>query len=100
MTRANTEAMAEKPRAVPEGRGQKSQEYGCGVSGVTATEGRTWTEAGTRLMDDAVSRDNMMAAYERVVSNKGAPGVDGMTVEQLEGHLKAHWPRIREELLN
>lgn len=99
MTRANAEAVVEKPRAVPEGRGQKSQEYGIGVSGVTATEGKSWTEAGARLMDDVVSRDNMMAAYARVVSNKGAPGVDGMTVEQLEGYLKAQWPRIREELL-
>lgn len=100
MTRANTEAMAEKPGATPEGRGRKSREYGGGVLGVTATDGMPWTEAGARLMDDVVSRDNMMAAYRRVVSNKGAPGVDGMTVDQLEGYLKEHWPRIREELLN
>jgi RNA-directed DNA polymerase len=99
MTRANTEAMAEKPGAVPEGRGRKSREYGSGVSGVTATDGVSWTEAGARLMDDVVSRDNMMAAYRRVVSNKGAPGVDEMTVDQLQGYLKEHWPRIREELL-
>lgn len=100
MTRANTEALAERPGAVPEGRGQKSQEDGSGVSGVTATDGKFWTEAGTRLMEDVVSRDNMMAAYRRVVSNKGAPGVDGMTVDQLEGYLKEQWPRIREELLD
>lgn len=99
MTRANTEAPAEKLGAVPEGRGRKSREYGSGVSGVTATDGESWTEAGARLMDDILSRDNMMAAYRRVVSNKGAPGVDGMTVDQLEGYLKEHWPRIREELL-
>lgn len=85
---------------MPEGRGQKSQEDGSGVSGVTATDGKFWTEAGTRLMEDVVSRDNMMAAYRRVVSNKGAPGVDGMTVDQLEGYLKEQWPRIREELLD
>lgn len=100
MTRVSTEAAAEKPRAMPEGRGQKPREYGSGVSGVTATEGESWTEAGTRLMDDVVSRDNMMTAYRRVVSNKGAPGVDEMTVDQLEGYLKEQWPRIREELLN
>jgi RNA-directed DNA polymerase len=51
-------------------------------------------------MDDTVSRDNMMAAFRRVLSNKGASGVDGMTVDQLEGYLKEHWPRIREELLD
>jgi len=37
MTRANTEAMVEKPGAVPEGRDRKSREYGGGVSGVTVT---------------------------------------------------------------
>lgn len=100
MTRANTEAKAEKPGAVPEGSDQKSREYGSGVSGVTATDGEYWTEAGARLMEETVSRGNMMAAFRRVVSNKGAPGVDGMTVDQLEGYLKEHWPRIREELLD
>ena len=99
MTQANTEAMVEKPGAAPKGRGRKPREYGCGVSGVTATDGEFWTEVGARLMDDVVSRDNMMAAYRRVVSSKGAPGVDGMTVDQLEGYLKEHWPRIREGLL-
>jgi len=100
MTRANAEAGAEKPRAVPEGRGQKSREYGSGASGATAIADNSWTEAGTRLMDDVVSRDNMMAAYNRVVSNKGAPGIDRMTVDELKGYLTEHWPRIREELLN
>jgi group II intron reverse transcriptase/maturase len=41
----------------------------------------------------------MMAAYSRVVSNKGAPGVDDMPVTILKGYLQQEWPRIREELL-
>ncbi|MFO0650982.1 MAG: reverse transcriptase domain-containing protein [Polyangiales bacterium] len=32
-------------------------------------------------------------------ANKGSPGVDGMTVDQLPTHLRAHWPRLREDLL-
>lgn len=100
MTRANVEAVAGMPWAVPEGRGRKPQEYGSGASDVTATTDNSWTEAGARLMEEVVSRDNMIAAYDRVVSNKGAPGIDGMTVDQLESYLKEHWPRIREELLN
>ena len=52
-----------------------------------------------RLMEQVVSRENMMAAYRRVVANKGAAGVDGMTVEELKPYCKEHWPRIKEELL-
>jgi RNA-directed DNA polymerase len=50
------------------------------------------------LWERIVSRDNLMAALRRVRSNGGAPGVDGMTVEELPGHLRAHWPSIREKL--
>ncbi len=50
-------------------------------------------------MEEIVGRENMMAAYRRVVANKGAAGIDRMTVEQLQPYLKEHWPRIREELL-
>lgn len=44
------------------------------------------------------SRENLFAALERVQRNGGAPGVDGMTVEELPDHLQAHWPSIREKL--
>jgi RNA-directed DNA polymerase len=100
MTRASAAAGVEKPRAVPEGRDRKSREYGSGAPGATAMTDHSWTEAGARLMEDVVSRGNMMAAYKRVVSNKGAPGIDRMTVDQLKEYLTEHWPRIREELLN
>jgi len=50
-------------------------------------------------MEAILSRENMMVAYRRVVANKGAPGIDKMTVEQLKPFLTAHWPRIKEELL-
>jgi len=42
----------------------------------------------------------MLAAYHQVVSNKGAPGIDGMSVRDLKRHLEENWPRIKEELLN
>ncbi len=50
------------------------------------------------LMSAVLDRGNMMRAYERVLRNKGAPGVDDMTVGDLKAHLKAHWPEIREQL--
>ena len=59
----------------------------------------TRPEAEGRLLEMILGRDNMMAALRRVEANKGAPGVDGMPVEQLRAYLKAHWPRIKEDLL-
>ena len=52
------------------------------------------------LLEEVLRRENLMQALKRVRSNRGAPGVDGMTVDALTPHLKGNWPRIREELLN
>jgi RNA-directed DNA polymerase len=51
------------------------------------------------LMEEVCQRDNLWQALKRVQANKGAPGVDGMTVRKLPKHLKRHWPKIREQLL-
>jgi RNA-directed DNA polymerase len=51
-------------------------------------------------MEAIVDRDNLKEALARVKRNKGAPGVDGMTVEALGTHLKDHWPTIRAQLLD
>jgi RNA-directed DNA polymerase len=50
-------------------------------------------------MEAVVERSNMRLAYQRVVENRGAPGVDGLTVAELKDWLKAHWPRVKEALL-
>ena len=44
------------------------------------------------------SRENLIRALERVQKNKGAAGVDGMTVTELPKHLKSHWESIRAKL--
>ncbi len=51
-----------------------------------------------QLMERVVERSNMQRAYSRVKRNKGAPGVDGMSVGQLGSFLRAHWPKIKERL--
>lgn len=51
------------------------------------------------LMDEAVRQDNCGRALKAVVRNKGAAGIDRMSVEELEGHLQRHWPKIRAKLL-
>ncbi len=53
----------------------------------------------TELMEQVVERENLIRAWKRVRANKGSPGIDGMTVDELPGYLKENWPRIREELL-
>jgi len=93
------EGRAEIPGASPESSGRKPQVAGRGAANITGMRATRWPEAATGLMEKTVSRGNMMAAYSRVVSNKGAPGVDGMSVTALKGYLREQWPRIREELL-
>ncbi len=51
------------------------------------------------LMDKVVSRRNLQIALKRVRKNKGSPGIDGMTVDELPAHLREHWPALREQLL-
>lgn len=51
------------------------------------------------LMEEICERRNLEEALRRVRANKGAPGIDGMTVDDLAAHLKQHWPTIREQLL-
>jgi RNA-directed DNA polymerase len=50
----------------------------------------------TNLMERMVEKENMMEACRRVVRNKGSAGVDGMTVEDLKGHLEKHWLSIKK----
>lgn len=53
-----------------------------------------------KLMEQVVGYENVREALRRVKSNKGAAGVDGMTVEELGPYLKGNWKRIRQELLS
>ncbi len=65
-----------------------------------ATRTRTKAEvATTSLMEAVVERGNLKLAYQRVVKNKGAAGVDQLAVSELKEHLKRHWPTIRARLL-
>lgn len=50
------------------------------------------------LWERIYSRENLYRALARVESNKGAPGIDGMTTNELADHLREHWPSIRKRL--
>src|SRR5271157_1464969 len=53
-----------------------------------------------QLMEEICERENLKRALQRVKANKGNPGIDGMSVEELPGYLQQHWPAIREQLLS
>ncbi|WP_206077564.1 group II intron reverse transcriptase/maturase [Providencia sp. MGF014] len=52
----------------------------------------------TSWMAQVLARDNLIRALNQVKRNKGAAGVDGMTVDKLPDYLKQHWPTLREQL--
>ena len=52
-----------------------------------------------RLMEEVVEPRNMKKALKRVMANKGAAGIDGVSVDRLPWYLQRHWPAIREQLL-
>lgn len=53
-----------------------------------------------QVMEAVCERENLREALQRVKANKGSPGIDGMSVEQLPDYLKQHWPALREQLLS
>src|SRR5947207_11713909 len=53
-----------------------------------------------RLMEEVCELENSKQALQRVKANKGSPGVDGRTVEELPEYLKQHGPEIGEQLRN
>ncbi len=50
-----------------------------------------------QLMKQVVSPENAQAAMGRVISNRGAPGVDGMTVDELPAWLRTNWSVLGRE---
>lgn len=74
---------------------------GLGVETEVTTRLRTKAELkqGSGLMEAVCERGNLMLAYQRVVENKGASGVDGIGVAEFKDHLKQHWPTIKAMLL-
>jgi RNA-directed DNA polymerase len=50
-------------------------------------------------IEEVIERENLKKALQRVVSNAGSAGIDGMTVKQLPEYLKLHWLEVKEQLL-
>ena len=94
---------------------QKNQvelNLGSGASGEAASAAAQETEAQAAKaeiegravalgpsLEAVVERANLKKALARVKRNKGAAGIDGMTIDDLPAYLKEHWPMLREQLL-
>jgi RNA-directed DNA polymerase len=98
MSTADAERRAEKLESHPEGSRRKRREEGLGASKATARRENSGPET-EQLMEAVVERENMWLALQQVERNRGAAGVDRMTVAQLRAYLREHWLRIKEELL-
>ena len=90
--------MSGNAHAAAKGRERNSREYAAVLSDSSAGPGPCGRPA-PELMEAVVGRENMKAAWKRVKANKGAPGVDGMTIEQTGLNLESNWAAIKEQLL-
>ena len=52
-----------------------------------------------KLIERTLDKDNVRIALEKVITNKGAAGIDGMKVEELRGYMNANWPSIKQSIL-
>ena len=82
-----------------EGRSEAPKASREGTEALTAKCGTERPARHEQLMEEICERENCWQAYKRVKANKGSPGIDGMTVGDLSGYLKQHWPTVREQLL-
>lgn len=83
-----------------EDRGEAPKRFQEGTESSAGKRGIESPAIAEQLMEEVCERDNCKQALKRVKANKGSPGVDGMTVHDLGGYLKQHWPAIREQLLS
>ncbi len=92
---------AEETRQVTTQAEELAQNAGGAAMGAetdVTTRWRTKAES-SGLMDVVCERDNLWLAYQRVVKNKGAAGVDGIGIAAFKDHLKQYWPTIKAKLL-
>lgn len=87
------------------GKPERPRETGGGTAEVAGCERQACAVGNARpsdgtpgLLEEVLCRENLRAAYARVVSNGGAPGVDGMSVDELMPYCREHWAAIREKL--
>ena len=61
---------------------------------------KTLEHSSDELMEKIVDPDNLESAWKKVRSNHGAPGPDGITIDDFPEHFREHWPVINQQLLD
>lgn len=99
MDRRDADERAERPEQAGRIGGGTAERTGAVRQAISASGEKAGEEAPGR-MEEVLRRENLMAAYRRVVRNKGAGGVDGRSVDDLGHQIRTDWPQIREQLLS
>ena len=98
MNEVGSDKTAERAGVSPGTRDGNPKEPGEGSQTHTVCDENAGDET-TMLMEEVLRKENLMRAYKRVKSNKGAAGVDGMGVEELMPYCREHWETIKEQIL-
>jgi RNA-directed DNA polymerase len=98
ISKRTEEAEAAARQARVQGAGRKPRANHSGAEVCPATSEQTKSED-CPLMERVVERSNMRLAYQRVVENKGAAGVDDLGVSELKDWLMVHWSSVKQALL-
>jgi RNA-directed DNA polymerase len=99
MDRGDADKKAERSERAGRIGGGTAEGTGAGARQTTGASGEKAGDEALGLMEEVLRDENLTAAYERVVRNGGAGGVDGRSVNDLKEQLRTDWPRIREQLL-
>jgi RNA-directed DNA polymerase len=99
MDRRDAGKKAERPERTGKVGGGTVEDTGTARQAIPAS-GERAGEGAVGLMGEVLRRENLEKAYRRVVRNKGAGGVDGRSVDDLEAQIRTDWPQIREQLLS
>lgn len=81
------------------GRNSEGNLHGAEAGVTTRLRTKAEKEQEGGLMEVVCERGNLWLAYDRVIKNKGAAGVDGIGITEFKDHLKQHWPTIKAKLL-
>lgn len=99
MRKGGTDKRAATPARTPEASGGTTSVQGNECQVRTARDENTG-DGTSKLMEEVLRKENLMTAYKRVKRNRGAPGVDGMTVDELMPYCRKQWDAIKGQLLS